>query len=163
MNKADLDQFKIELTDEDIDQILNDKEWEDSVVDAALLFAPTLSSITNNSVDNLVTEIINYNTLKRIHNLVLDKLKPLPKAVCFDKKTSRVDAIWFLENYISQVALLKKAGKLLKQAKLQITLSDLKLKNDIIEWLDTFKEKYNNLLTFHYKTLKSNECILTIK
>lgn len=163
MNDSDLNQFKIELTEEDVDQVLNDKEWEDSVVDAALLFAPTLSPITKRSIDDLITEIINYNTLKRIHNLVLDKLKPLPKTISFDETTSYLDAVWFLENYVSQVALLKKANRLLKPAKLQIISCDQDLNTYIKEWVEEFQEKYSSLLTFNYKALNDNKYNLIIK
>ena len=162
MSKDDLDQFKIDISEEEIAEALSDEEWEAAIADAAFVGAIYLSKITNRAPDTIINEIVTYNVNKKLRQLFIEKSKPLPKSFVWDEYTTLPNAFYLLENFIAQVTMIKEAEWFNKPIKLQITINNnIELQDKITIWCKRFEKKYtlikmsvknkNNLYTITFK------------
>lgn len=119
---ADLDKFVIKLSEKDIENEFNDAEWESDVARAAFLGAIYLTEDSDQSADEVIRSIIDYNIMKKLNKLVLSKANPLPSKYTWDNTIDKATAFDILENYVAQVHLLKETDTLDKPIKLKLSI-----------------------------------------
>lgn len=156
------DWFNVDITDSDIENLFSDEKWETEVSDAAFFAARYFSGKINETPENIVKNVINYNVIRKLQELFVSKSKPLPVEIIWNESMEFQNAIFLLENYFAQVTLLKSVGKLLKPIKLKLIINNVDIQNRVLGWYDILQNEYTSLkVTFKQKS--NNEYLLTFK
>lgn len=156
----DLEKFLINISEEDINKAFNDEEWENNVANAAFYGAVCLTS-SKQSSEEIISEIINYNVLKKLRDLFIAKSNPLPEKYHWDNKIDVKTAFAILENYVAQVSLLNEAERLDKKITLKIITSNKDINKKLKEWCEYFQKANLNALKIALIHSTKNTYIIT--
>lgn len=152
----DLDNFIVNITDEDIIKEFDDTEWENNVADAAFIGAICLAGSDKKSPEETIHEIVKYNVLKKLNNLFLAKSKPLPKKLVWDKDYDINTAFAVLDNFVAQVVLMKETEHFNENIKLTITITNDILKEKIEDWYSYFQQRNQSYFNINMTRSKNN-------
>lgn len=147
MNKKEStpkDILDVLIKNEEIENVLENEEWQENVADAAFIAALYTKSL-NKDPKEIIDEVIHYNVIKQFRNLFINNAKPLPKNIIWKSGYSKLDAIYLFENYISQVYLTKENGNLKNKITLNIYAEDKSLQDDIKKWCKKYSKLYTDL------------------
>lgn len=150
------------ITVEEIEKVLTDPDWEDKVAEASLL-AVTHCSNSPRESDRILTEVINYNVVKKIRELYLEKANPLPKEIIWDNKMDNTKAYELLEYIVLQYCLTREILKETKSHKISLyidnELIEIRLKNWCIQLSELYTNAYKQPIDIDCKKLKTKYTI----
>ena len=149
---AGMNDFLPDVKKSDIEKALNDPDWQDDVANAILFALTHIDPEANISPEEISLSITNYNITRKLHFLYKEKLKPLPKEIYWDSKTTQREAFDSLEAFVAYFDLARPD---LKKAKVNFIIDDDIIRIKLNGWCERIKNHFDNNIKIQCKKLKA--------